>query len=98
MLVRVFGGIVAATFIAWTPIILLVLTVAIADSESVPLGYYCISYLFYLMHPMLHSLIEGCFIPEIKATFMKVTGISLCYKLLTKGENVILIPTLKAAK
>ncbi len=96
VLVRVFGGIVAVTFIAWTPIILLVLTVAIADSESVPLGYYCISYLFYLMHPVLHSLIEGCFIPEIKATFIKVTGISLYYKLLTKGENATI--TLKAAK
>ena len=84
VLARVFGAILTANFIAWLPIVVLLAVLAVADSDAIPLGYYSISALFFLMHSMLHPLIEGCFIPEVKSTFKTILGVSLCKKLIKR--------------
>ena len=87
VLLRVFGAIVLAHLISWMPIIMLILTLAIVDSDSVPLALLSIPFLFFLMHSALLPLIEGSFIPKIRNTFTKVTGIEFCCKLMTKKDG-----------
>ncbi len=81
VLVRVFG---AANVIVWMPILVLTITLAVVDGDAVPLGYYSF---FFFMHSVVHPLIEGCFIPEIKATIKKLMGISFCSKRFQKEKN-----------
>ena len=85
VLIRTFGAILIANFVVWMPIMVLVVILVVVDSDSIPLGFYTLAFPLLLMHSALHPLIEGCFIPEIKATFKKFTGVSLCFKLITKG-------------
>ena len=87
-LIRVFGAILIATFVVWLPFVLNVVVVLTVDLSKVPLGWYVFIYICINLHAVLHPLIEGCLIPEIKLTFMKVLGISLCLKVCKKEDSL----------
>lgn len=74
-LVRVFGVMVLTNFIVWTPMVILTILLAIIEETRVPIWFYTFSYLSFFLHSILHPLIEGCFIPEIKMTFKNILGI-----------------------
>ena len=65
-LVRAFGIILISTIIVWAPMMFHVVTTIF---QEVPLGFYSFAFLSFIMHSVLHPVIEGCFIPEIKMTF-----------------------------
>ena len=87
-LIRVFGAILIATFVVWFPFVLNVVVVSTADLSKVPLGWYVFIYICINLHAVLHPLIEGYLIPEIKLTFMKILGISACLKVCRKGDSI----------
>ena len=89
IMVQVFGSIIFANFITWTPLVVLVILSAAVDEDSIPLGVYIFPYLSFLSHSILHPMIEGCIIPEIKHTFKKAFGIELCEKAVKKSETGI---------
>lgn len=78
VLVRAFGAILVANFIVWTPLVLHVIVLLAVDPDLIPLGMYPFVFLTFSMHSVLHPMIEGWFIPEIKMTFKKFLGITLC--------------------
>lgn len=86
-LITVFGTIVIVNFIVWTPIVIETILSATVESQTVPLGTQILTYLCILLHSVLHPLIEGCFIPEIKVVFKKILGIKTKAEK-SSGENM----------
>ena len=87
-LVRVFGAILVACIVVWFPLVVHIILLLTIDPNDIPLGIYVIVYLCLILHSVLHPLIEGCFIPEIKTTFKNILGVSLCGKCCAKKTNV----------
>lgn len=74
VLVRAFGAILVSTIVVWAPMVFHVVVSTVYP--AIPLGFYSFAFLSFIMHSVLHPVIEGCFIPEIKTTFKKVLGLS----------------------
>ena len=54
--------------------------VLFVDVSVLPLGNFSFMLISFMMHSVLHPLIEGCFIPEIKMTFKTALCISYLQK------------------
>lgn len=80
VLIRVFGAILIACFVVWMPLVIFFVVWQLVDDNNIPLGIYVLVYLCLILHSVLHPLMEGCFIPEIKRTFKNVLGITCCEK------------------
>ena len=65
-LIRVFGAIVAANFIVWIPVSTIATVFLVVDRKDIPLGIVTFTFNAFVLHSVLHPIIEGCFIPEIK--------------------------------
>ncbi len=78
ILIRVFGVIILANIIVWLPVIFLSLIFQAIKKTSIPLGFYVYIYASLVMHAVLHPLIEGCFIPQIKTAFCEVIRLHHC--------------------
>ena len=85
-LIRVFGAILVGNFISWAPTYIQVLLLIWLDSNLIPIGYYSFTWLTFVMHSVLHPLIEGCFLPEIRQSFKAVFKPLLCCK--SRKENL----------
>ena len=81
MLIRAFGSILVGNIIIWSPVVVFSVVFLTVDRFSIPLGIYTCTYISFVMHAVLHPIIEGCFIPEIKAAFVKLLGFYRCRKL-----------------
>ncbi len=68
VLIRVFGAILLAHIITWSPITFHTVILSVYTGD-LPLGLYIFVYLSFISHSVLHPLIEGYFIPEVKAIF-----------------------------
>ncbi len=97
VLMRVFGIILLANTVTWTPIVIHTLLLTVYADRDFPLGQYIFVYLSLMLHSVLHPLIEGYFIPEIKATFRTIftcncKKVHLCSKDNTSrtNQNIIL--------
>lgn len=84
VLVRAFGAILLSNIIVWMPLVLHTIILLFADPDILPLGLYSFVFVSFIMHSVLHPLIEACFIPEIRKTFKTVLGISFFKKQLIK--------------
>ena len=79
-LIRAFGVILAGNFFSWTPTYIQIVLLLSLDGNLIPLGYYTFVWLTFVMHSVLHPLIEGCFIPEIRQTLESAFKFLLCCK------------------
>lgn len=79
-LIRVFGALLIACIVVWLPVVVHIILLQTVDPNNIPLGVYMLVYLCLILHSVLHPLIEGCFIPEIKIAFNNILGISSCKK------------------
>ena len=80
-LIRVFGAILSANFIAWFPVALLnVVVLRAVDHNSVPIGVYIFAYICFLAHSVFHPIIEACTLPEIKNIFKSILRVIFCSK------------------
>lgn len=70
-LIRAFGAILVANIIVWMPIIVQGILYASVDGNTLPIWEIVFVYVTFVMHSILHPIIEGCLIPEIKRTFKK---------------------------
>ena len=86
-LIQVFGAIVVANFIVWTPLVILVVLTQTVQAGEIPLGCYITAYFCIIVHSVLHPLIEGCLIPEIKVVFKRILGFSCCFKTGTNSNE-----------
>ena len=82
-LIRVFGAILIANFITWAPFIIHAIVSLKVEPDTTPLGYYILIYFSTTVHTVLHPLIEGFFLPEIKDIFKKMF---FCKKFIDKQE------------
>ena len=72
-LFRAFGMILIANGITWVPVIILTIIYLTANQDDdVPFGFIIFTFLSFISHSVLHPIIEGCLIPEIKTSFKKV--------------------------
>ena len=78
VLIRAFGAILIGNFISWTPTYVQIPLLLSVDANVVPIGYFSFVWLTFVMHSILHPLIEGCFIPEIQRTFVAAFKLLLC--------------------
>ena len=70
-LFKAFGTILIANMITWVPLIILA-AISTGRNYDVPFGFYTFVFLTFTSHSILHPIIEGCFIPELKKDFRKV--------------------------
>ena len=84
VLVRAFGGILLSTILVWVP---MAFHVVIINFVTVPVGFLSFAFLSFIMHSVLHPLIEGCFIPEIKTSFKRVLGITFLTDLVKRRRK-----------
>ena len=71
-LLKVFGGILIANFITWTPVIIYSVVSIVVSGDNVPLWVLVFVFGTFIMHSVLHPFVEGIFIPDIRNTFKKV--------------------------
>ena len=88
-LMRAFGAIILSTFIVWIPAANHVLMLVFIDGHSIPLGMFTIAYITFISHTVIHPLMEGCLIPEIKETLKRMLGITYCKKKAKKRRESI---------
>lgn len=69
---RAFGMIFIANLITWLPLILLTVFSFTVDETSIPIVIYVLVFLSFISHSILHPIIEGCFIPELRTSFKKI--------------------------
>ncbi len=84
VLVRVFGAILLSNIIVWMPLVFHTIVTQIVDPNMVPLGNYSFVGITFVMHSVLHPLIEGWMIPEIKSSIKTFLGVSFLQKQLKK--------------
>lgn len=73
-----------ANFVVWTPLVIISIALTIVDNNIIPLGVYSATYFSFMSNSILHPLIEGFFISEIKMTFKDLFGISYLQKIIRK--------------
>ena len=71
-LLRTFGTLLIANLITWLPLVLQSFATFIIDSEDIPIGVYMFVYFSFISHSVLHPIIEGCLIPELKTKFKNI--------------------------
>lgn len=86
-LIRVFGAILIASVVVWLPLVIHIILLQTVDPNDIPLGVYVIVFVCLVLHSVLHPLIEGCIIPEIKSSFKNILGISVCKKCCRKDAG-----------
>ena len=86
-LVRVFGAILIANFVVWFPLAIFVVVKMAVEEDQIPEGINLVVYLCLLAHSIIHPLIEGCLIPEIKSTLSNILSILICWKFCKKNHN-----------
>ena len=89
-LVRTFGVIMAANILVWIP---LVAYTIVGQVNTIPNGLIVFIYIIFTLHSVLNPLIEGCFIPEIKASFRKIFRFLLCRDCFSKKNLTTTIST-----
>ena len=89
VLVRVFGAILLSNIIVWMPVTIHIIVVLAVDPDQIPLGNYSFVYITFIMHSILHPLIEGWMIPEIKACFKSLLGVTFLRRQLKKLQEKI---------
>lgn len=88
VLIRAFGAILVSNFVVYTPLVIVtVLFLVLDESVGIPLGVLTFVHISLMIHSIIHPLIEGLFIPEIKATFRKLFCIILCQQLRTRTTS-----------
>ena len=86
-LARAFGAIIIANFIVWMPMVLFVILSLILPTDTIPIGYFIFSYITFASRSLLHPLIEGCLIPDIKDMLKIVIGVNFCKRVVKKGQE-----------
>ena len=76
VLVKAFGAILLSNIIVWIPLVCHFISTLIVDPNLIPLGNYSFAYISLIMHSVLHPLIEGWIIPEIKSSIKTLIGIT----------------------
>ena len=69
-LLRVFGTILSANVITWLPTVILAFATLIRDEW--PLGIYIFVFLTFISNSIIHPIVEGYLIPELKTSFKKI--------------------------
>ena len=88
-LVRVFGAILVANFMAWSPLVAVTILMQVVDNDKLSgLWQYMIAQICIYSHVVFHPLIEGCMIPNIKKIFKTIFGIHHCQKHCCKKKVV----------
>ena len=77
-LLRMFGILFISHIVVWIPIIVRTIEAAAADSDDFSLWSDFIVITTITSHPVLHPLIEACFLPEIRNQFSGL--LKKCYK------------------
>ena len=80
-LVRAFGVIIIVNLMVWMPIVIFTILSFVLSDEAIPIGYYIFAYITVVSQSVLHPLIEGCFIPDIKETFKVAFGMKFCERI-----------------
>ena len=87
VLIRAFAAILIANIIVYFPLVIItILLLVLNDDKNLPLGMLTAVHFCLMIHSILHPLIEGCFIPEIKMTFKKIFGIVHIQKLIRQRK------------
>ena len=84
---RAFGAILISNIVVWIPCVIHVIVLTIIDTNLVPVAIYCLVFICFLSHTVIHPFVEGCFIPEIKLTIKKFLGITVCTKKIKKRKE-----------
>ena len=88
-LMRTFGAILIGNFTSWAPVIVHIFVTIFVDLILIPLGFYSFVLLTFLLHSIIHPLVEACFIPEIRRTFKTVLGISACLNWIRRPQDPV---------
>ncbi len=78
ILLRVFGVIILANIIVWVPVLFPSIVFQAIKKTDIPLGFYVYLYICFVVHSILHPLIEGCFIPQVRTAVHRVLGLHYC--------------------
>ena len=70
-LLRTFGMILIANLVTWLPLALHSIASFIVDADDIPIGVYMFVFFSFISHFILHPIIQGCLIPELKARLKK---------------------------
>ena len=84
---KAFGAILVTNLIVWMPCAVFVALGLFIDGELIPVGTYTFIYVTFIMHTVLHPLVEGCFIPEIKEMVKNMLRPSQCTKRVNNQEK-----------
>ena len=79
-LMRTFGAILISNIVVWTPISILIVISLFVNGRLIPLGLYVVVYVTFISHTVVHPLVEGCFLPEIKSSFRNVLEWCRCIR------------------
>ena len=78
-LVRVFGAIIVVNVITWMPMLSWICAAAAINKQDIPLFYKSMTYLFFLLQPLLHPALEASLISDIKQPLRQMFGSMLLY-------------------
>ena len=71
-LVKVFGALLICNIISWSPVLIVVVTVAaIGDADKVPRQIYIMGWICYLTAPVFHPIIESFFVKDMRLVVCK---------------------------
>lgn len=73
-LVKVFGALLIAHIISWTPTLTIMIIALVMGAASLPAKVYIFGWISYLSNPVLHPIIESFFIKGLRRKINKAKG------------------------
>ena len=73
-LVKVFGALLIAHIISWTPTLTIMVVALVMGAASLPIKVYIFGWISYLSNPVLHPIIESFFIKDLRRKMNKAKG------------------------
>ncbi len=80
VLARSVGGILVSHVVCWIPLVFLSMLYPFIDYNVVPLGILLFVFTSFTAHSVVHPIIEGCILPEIKEVYLKIFVTLHCVK------------------
>ena len=73
-LVKVFGALLIAHIISWTPTLTIMIIASVMEAASLPTKVYIFGWISYLSNPVLHPIIESFFIKDLRRKMNNAKG------------------------
>lgn len=90
VLLRTFGVIIITNLLVWSPLIIHAVLLLVVNDDLIPIGIFIFVYLITLLHAVLHPIIEGCLIPEIRDVFKRAFSyLFFCHCAMPHHDKII---------